>query len=125
MFDFWKTAVEYLKYNPFEKQIRDPRWAPLESQKTYEWLVWLQDDLPASIMESVAKLPVVGSKDTLAQVKKFQKMRRVIEDLSEDVNYFKGHYWFYDCKKLLATMSQISPKDKADFECDPRKLNIQ
>ena len=27
-FKFWNYAVEYLKYNPFDKQVREPRWRP-------------------------------------------------------------------------------------------------
>ena len=51
-------------------------------------------------------------------------MRTVIEDLNEDVNYFKNHYWFYDCTELLKIIPMISPKDIADFEFDPRKVNF-
>jgi Male sterility protein len=32
IYDFWNRALEYLKYIPFEKQIRDPRWYPVDTQ---------------------------------------------------------------------------------------------
>lgn len=38
---FWVYAVEYLKYNPFEKAIREPRYWPVANKNTYEWLVYL------------------------------------------------------------------------------------
>lgn len=51
-------------------------------------------------------------------------MRNTVVNLQEDINYFKAHVWFYDCKHLLQVMEQISPLDKNDFLCDPRDINF-
>ena len=67
----FNVGLEYLKYNPFDKQIREPRWKPVDSEKTYKSLVYIEDDLPAKVMEFTAKLPVIGNKSTLENVKQF------------------------------------------------------
>jgi hypothetical protein len=76
------------------------------------------------LTEYAAKLPIIGSKKVLEDVKKFKKMRVVVENLNEDIDYFKSHYWFYDCRKLLEVIGKIDPAEAKEFECDPRKVNF-
>jgi hypothetical protein len=68
---FFEYAIDYLKFNPLEKQARDPRWRPQANKSYNDFLIWFEDDLPAKMTEYVAKLPLIGSKSTLEQVKKF------------------------------------------------------
>jgi len=65
----------------------------------------LEEDLPAKLTELTAKLPVVGNKQTLEQVKKFQKMRIMAEDMQDQVSFFKQNYWYYDSSKLVSVFN--------------------
>lgn len=51
-------------------------------------------------------------------------MRNAVDTIHEDIDYFKNHYWFYDCKELLKICALVDPKEAADFEFDPRKINF-
>ena len=51
-------------------------------------------------------------------------MRSAVESIHADVDYFKNHNWFYDCTELLKILPLIDPKEAADFEFDPRKMNF-
>jgi hypothetical protein len=51
-------------------------------------------------------------------------MRASVDSVHQDIDYFKNHYWFYDCKELLKVLLLIDPKEAADFEFDPRKIDF-
>lgn len=76
------------------------------------------------LTETIAKLPVVGSKATLENVAKFKKMRAAVNNVHQDTDHFRDHNWYYDCKELLKIHALVDPEEAADFEFDPRKLNI-
>jgi hypothetical protein len=47
VYDFWHSGIEYLKYNPFEQQIRETGYWVTGDKKIYDTVIYLQDDLPA------------------------------------------------------------------------------
>jgi hypothetical protein len=53
------------------------------------------------ITETIAKLPVIGSKSTLEMVAKFGKMRSALQAVHEDTDYWREHYWIFDCTECL------------------------
>ncbi len=60
--DFWESGIEYLKFNPYEKQVRDIGFWHSGNKKWSNSVVYLNDDLPALLTGAFAKLPFVGSK---------------------------------------------------------------
>lgn len=40
VYDFWKSGVEYLKYNPSEKQVRDPGFWITGDKKLYDQIIY-------------------------------------------------------------------------------------
>lgn len=83
----------------------------------------MEEDLPAKLTELTAKLPIVGNKQTLEQVKKFQKMRILAEDMQLQVSFFKQNYWYYDSSKLVSVFNQMSPAEKKLFDFDVSKVD--
>ena len=69
--DYWKSGANYVKFNPWEKQVRQPRWITITNKKIYKTLVYLEEDLPAIISKKIASLPLIGSKKQLDLVNKF------------------------------------------------------
>ena len=63
--------------------------------------MYLTEDLPMKITETIAKLPVIGSKSTLEMVAKFGKMRSALRAVHEDTDYWREHYWIFDCTECL------------------------
>jgi fatty acyl-CoA reductase len=63
--DFFSASKQYIKFNPYDKQIREPRWMPLVDLKAYKSLTYVSEDLPADILEKIASLPFVGSRTQL------------------------------------------------------------
>jgi alcohol-forming fatty acyl-CoA reductase len=41
VYDYWKSGVEYLKYNPYEQQIRDIGFWPIGDKKLYDTVIYL------------------------------------------------------------------------------------
>jgi hypothetical protein len=51
-------------------------------------------------------------------------MRNAVDNVHQDIDHFKCNYWYYDCKELLKILPLIDPKEAADFEFDPRKIDF-
>lgn len=58
---YWGGSREYLKYNPTERQIRDPRVLIQNTVTDQKRSDFIEEELPLILMEMIAKLPVVGS----------------------------------------------------------------
>ncbi len=74
VYDWFKGSVDYLKFNPFDKQIRQPRWWAIPNKDFHNALVYFEDELPMQISEAIAKLPVIGNKQALQDIQKFKKV---------------------------------------------------
>ena len=86
---FWAGAVEHVKYCPSEKQIRNPRFLRFYNHERYKLFNYIEDDIPLMIADQLARMPFVGSKSTQMQVEKFKKFRKVVDQVNDDIKYFK------------------------------------
>lgn len=96
IYDFWKSGTEYLKYNPSEKQVRDPSLWLTGDKKAYKRVIYFQDDLPAKIMEAISNIPFIGSKKMQDDSKRFKKMRVGVEQIQLDLEKFRTTQWTFD-----------------------------
>ena len=51
---FLTSGLEYLKFSPYEKQVRAPRHEIVQNKKLAEMKAYLQEDLPASLTQKYA-----------------------------------------------------------------------
>lgn len=123
VWEFWKSGIKYLKYNPFEQQIRETGFWVTGDKKLYDTVIYLQDDLPAQIMGVIAKIPFIGSKQMQEQITKFKGMRKRIEDVQNDIEKFKTYQWIFENANVQKLIQQLNPEDTEIFLCDPKKID--
>lgn len=62
IYEFWKSGTDYLRFNPFENQIRDIRWWPFSDKKVLKVFEYLDEEIPTQILELFASIPFIGTK---------------------------------------------------------------
>jgi hypothetical protein len=75
---YWGGAREFLKYNPTERQIREPRVLIQNSIADQKRSDFIEEQIPLALMDLIARLPVVGSVGSREQLAKFHKVRATV-----------------------------------------------
>ena len=120
---FWEGAIEHVKYCPSEKQIRNPRFLRFYNKERYKLFNYVEEDIPLMAVEAIARLPFVGSKSTVQQIEKFKKFKKIVNQVNDDITYFKINKWIFDNRELLKILNFMSEEDKKMFVFDPRLIN--
>ena len=100
IYDLWSTSVDYIKFNPFEKQIREPRWWAYSDKKLMKAIDYIEDDLPKLVIEMFASIPYLGSKQVLDQVKQFKRMKSMVDSAQESTEHFRTTCWYFDSRQM-------------------------
>jgi len=108
---YWGGAREFLKYNPTERQIREPRVLIQNSIADQKRSDLIEEEIPLVLMELIAKLPVVGSVGSREQLAKFRKMRQTVKTIQDDLEHFIDHWVIYDNKTLQQVFAAMSPEE--------------
>lgn len=62
MYTFWAVgARQYLKYNPTERQIREPRVLISNTESEQKRRDFIEEEMPLAFLDLISKLPLVGS----------------------------------------------------------------
>jgi hypothetical protein len=90
----------------------------VESRFEYNMRKLIYEDLPISLMEFVAQLPVVGTPALKNAASKLKKMSVKINGMLHVFEFFMKGDWRYENQNIYKLIDRLSPEEKLEFHCD-------